>query len=45
MDLNTIREKLISGKYNYASEFNDDIQLIIANCRLYNDEMDNPVRK
>ena len=36
MDLGTVRKKFNDGRYIYAEEVLDDIQLIWDNCKLYN---------
>jgi len=36
MDLGTIKNKLISGKYKVVNEFLDDVELVWSNCYLYN---------
>ncbi len=36
MDLGTVKKKFNDGKYIYAEEVLDDIQLIWDNCKLYN---------
>ena len=38
MDLSTIKKKLNSNKYASKQEFISDVQLIWANCKLYNQE-------
>ena len=36
MDLGTIKENIMSGKYSTYEEVFNDIQLIWDNCKLYN---------
>ena len=38
MDFSTIRKKLESNTYGSITELLDDVQLIYANCKLYNEE-------
>ena len=36
MDLGTVKENLMSGKYSTYEEVFNDVQLIWDNCKLYN---------
>ncbi|ORY94273.1 Bromodomain-containing protein [Lobosporangium transversale] len=42
MDVGTIRKKLEADEYDRASQFRDDIQLVLSNCFTFN-APDNPV--
>ena len=43
MDLRTVREKLDTGQYENAKEFEADVRLIFANCHKYNGS-EHPIR-
>ena len=45
MDLQTIYNKLLDKKYPYIKLIKSDIELIITNCKYYNPNPENPVRK
>jgi len=44
MDLQTVQEKITSHKYGDLSEFEQDVELMIRNCMLYNSK-DTPFYK
>ena len=45
MDLNTIREQLVTEAYESPNEFYKDMQLIFRNSRAYNDERGSKILK
>jgi hypothetical protein len=44
MDVSTIRKKLNDGMYKSREEFKGDVNLIFANCEIFNED-DSPVGK
>jgi len=45
MDLLTMKNNLLLGKYQKLFHFENDFNLIVTNCKYYNPNADNPVRK
>lgn len=44
MDLGTMNSKLNENKYSSMEEFAKDVELIFANCRIFNPPMTYPVQ-
>lgn len=38
IDLSAIKRKLMDGQYQNRHQFREDLELIVSNCRFYNDE-------